>query len=319
MTIATSSVIVVSHNNWPALDLAVASAIGQTRPPSEIIVVDNASTDGSPERISAAFGSRIRVIRQENRLDSGGYNAGIAASTGDVIQLLDGDDLLDPHKLERQIAALDAVPDADIAYGDVTRFREDPSHDGWIDYESRQYDDVLLELCRTGGRAGGFVVHSLLFRRRVIEKVGRFDESIYGADYDYWFRAAAAGCRFVHVPGALVFYRARPGQMSMNRAAMAARSARTFEKALTFISREPCRAMLERHLQRFRLSLTLYGATAAERRNALRALRESRSSTPAVPALWIALGTCAVVAPEWARNALRRVRPGALADIVARG
>jgi len=211
------SVVIVAYNSWPDVARAIDSALGQTYRAVEVIVVDNSSTDATPREVPRLYGSRVRYLRQENRGDGGGYNAGFDASSGRFVQFMDGDDYLAPDKIERQVAAFLADPEADIVYGDVRRFA---GSEMWSDWWCKDEPDMLAALLAEDGRGAGLTVHSVLFSRRALERVGRWDETLYVTDVDYWFRAAWAGCRFRYCPGSLCFYQRRHGQMSADPEAM---------------------------------------------------------------------------------------------------
>src|SRR6266496_4957976 len=117
------SVVIVAHDNWPDLELALESALNQSYPAVEVILVDNGSTDATQTEIAARYQSRLRYMRQSNLHDAAGYNRGVAKALGEFIQLLDGDDFIAPNKIEKQVEALLQNPEADIAYGDVRQFQ----------------------------------------------------------------------------------------------------------------------------------------------------------------------------------------------------
>jgi glycosyltransferase involved in cell wall biosynthesis len=98
------SVLIINYNYGAYLAAAIDSALAQRLPPSEIIVVDDGSTDGSID-IARSYGSRIKLIEQANRGHVEAANTAFAASTGDAAVFLDADDILYPTCLERLIAA----------------------------------------------------------------------------------------------------------------------------------------------------------------------------------------------------------------------
>lgn len=170
---AVVSVIIPSYNSAAFLRDAVDSVLAQTRPPDEIIVVDDGSQDDTAQ-ICAAWAGRVRYIRQENRGASAARNTGIAAAVGDWLAFLDADDLWDEEKLELQLAALVQNPAADFA---VTASLAWSPH------------DQSYHLCRYGGSLDPRVMRSelivrniftglcssLLVRREMIEGVGGFE------------------------------------------------------------------------------------------------------------------------------------------------
>ena len=116
------TLIMPTYNCASFIRAALDSVFNQTRPPDEVIVVDDRSTDNTSE-ILLSYGDRIICITS---LDSGGYasavrNVGLAAATGDYIAFLDADDVWFPNKLAEQIAVLDANPDVQMVYANFNR------------------------------------------------------------------------------------------------------------------------------------------------------------------------------------------------------
>ena len=269
------SIVIVAHNDWPNLELAIESALQQSCPDREVIVVDNKSTDDTPGQVSQRYGDRVRYVRQENRRDSGGYNRGIEETSGEFVQLLDGDDFLAPNKIAKQLEVFAANPSADIVYGDARQFQDTAGTPAWSDWTVKQHADMLATLIDPRGEGAGLVIHSPLFRRAVFERVGPWDEAILGADQDYWLRTAWAGCRFVYSPGAWCFHRRRPFQMSADPRAMIARTDQTLQKALGYIDREPYRSALRSRLAALRYGMAV-GDLELSRTEALRRLESAR-------------------------------------------
>lgn len=98
------SIVITCFNYERYVALAIRSALEQTRPPLEIIVVNDGSTDGSAA-VLAGFGDRITVIDQPNRGQIAATNRGFEASRGEIVLFLDADDLLRPTALEAAVAA----------------------------------------------------------------------------------------------------------------------------------------------------------------------------------------------------------------------
>src|SRR6478735_6137584 len=95
------SVIIPTYNYGRFLRHALRSALDQTVTPLEIIVVDDGSTDETPD-VVASFGEKVRYIRQENSGVCVARNRGVADSTGKLIAFLDADDIWEPEKLAKQ-------------------------------------------------------------------------------------------------------------------------------------------------------------------------------------------------------------------------
>jgi glycosyltransferase involved in cell wall biosynthesis len=103
------SVVIPTHNRADLLGEALDSALAQTVPPAEVIVLDDASTDDTPDLV-ARYGAPVRYVRQERAGQSAARNRGAAAATGEYIAMLDSDDVWEPAKLERQLALHRAAP-----------------------------------------------------------------------------------------------------------------------------------------------------------------------------------------------------------------
>jgi glycosyltransferase involved in cell wall biosynthesis len=111
------SVVIPAYNAERFLQEAIDSVLGQTWSNLELIVVDDGSTDGTGAIIERQHDPRVRGLSKENRRTvADARNAGIAAARGELIALLDADDVWLPTKLERQVALLEARPEVGLAY-----------------------------------------------------------------------------------------------------------------------------------------------------------------------------------------------------------
>ena len=100
-----ATVLITNHDFGRWLPQAVDSALAQTHAQTEVVVVDDGSTDDSRE-VLARYGDRITTVLQDNQGQGAAVNAGVAVSRGHVVCLLDSDDVLLPHKVERVVGAL---------------------------------------------------------------------------------------------------------------------------------------------------------------------------------------------------------------------
>jgi glycosyltransferase involved in cell wall biosynthesis len=172
------SVIIPVWNGARYLGGAIASVLAQTLPCSEILVVDDASDDGSAE-IAARFGASVRVISRAVRGGPAAVrNTGIRAAQGGVLAFLDADDLWLPDKLEWQAAALSAG--AEYAVGWMTTFADPDLADGAA-FKSRS---MLYPT-------------SIALTRGCLQKVGLLDESPAIVEWADWIDRA----RHLGVPG----------------------------------------------------------------------------------------------------------------------
>lgn len=107
------SIVIPSYNAGEKLLRAVRSAVGQTYPRIEVVVVDDGSTDDSTRPL-AQFGNDVRVFRQENSGPGAARNLGVRIARGEFVHFLDADDALDRDAIERQFRAFEFVGDAEL-------------------------------------------------------------------------------------------------------------------------------------------------------------------------------------------------------------
>ncbi len=220
------SVVIPSYNAGRTVSSSITSALRQTVDDLEVIVVDDGSTDGTAEIAAAIPDPRVRVVSQPNRGLPAARNAAIAAARGRYVSLLDSDDLLLPRYLELCREALERTPNPGFAYTDAyvfdavtgrLRLRSAMSRSNPPIPPPDDPGDFLAALMRSN-----FVFVSATIPRRVLDEVGRFDESRTSSeDYDLWLRILLAGYRAAWVPGYQALYRKHPGQMSQNLVTMA--------------------------------------------------------------------------------------------------
>jgi glycosyltransferase involved in cell wall biosynthesis len=172
---STISVVIPLYNRRDEIGRAISSVLRQSRAPDEIIVIDDASDDGSAEAVAALSDSRIRLLRQErNRGAAAARNTGIAAAEGDWIALLDSDDEWEPEKLARQLDSLLRLPERPVAgiTGYVIRdYRTGEERE----FRPRSQDatlDALVWGCPLG------IGSTLLTRRSVFAEIGGFDADL---------------------------------------------------------------------------------------------------------------------------------------------
>lgn len=200
--------IIPVYNRAGMLREAVASVIAQTYRPIEIIVVDDGSTDRTPDAIAdlTAAHPEIRSTRIANGGPGAAREAGRQLARGEFIQYLDSDDLLRPRRFERLVAALRSDPAADVAYG-MTRYLDATGNEiapTWKDPNQRQqmmFPSFLL------GR--WWDTPSPLYRRTVTDAAGPWMPLRMEEDWEYDARVAALGTKLVHV--AEVFVDVRMG------------------------------------------------------------------------------------------------------------
>jgi glycosyltransferase involved in cell wall biosynthesis len=194
------SVIIPSYNRASLLESAVDSALAQTYPPSEIIVVDDGSTDETDEvlaRCRLKAQSRqisVHVIKQKQGGAAKSRNAGIAASTGDWLAFLDSDDIWLPEKLELQVNALRAFGAQSAACVADATFVNNPGlnktafeYAGIADGEDYRLIDGATDRIAYGYH--GLYLQSLLVKRQLAVDLEGFDAGfLLSEDSDFFLR-----------------------------------------------------------------------------------------------------------------------------------
>jgi glycosyltransferase involved in cell wall biosynthesis len=183
--------------------------LAQSAPPADVVVVDDGSTDNTPDVMSSYwFRSHIRYIRTEHRGAAAARNIGWRTVSGDTIAFLDGDDWWFPNKLERQLKTLESQPRLILVYGDTLRVSEDGSAiDRWSEHFHPVRGDAL-EAMLVKNRVQ---TSTVLLPRPILEEMGGFNEDLPAwEDIDLWVRVALR-YPFAYVPDLLACYRMGSG------------------------------------------------------------------------------------------------------------
>jgi glycosyltransferase involved in cell wall biosynthesis len=203
------SVIVPAYNYGCFLAECIESAINQTMPPDEIIIVDDGSTDSTPEVVQPYLVDRsVKYIRIDNSGVSAARNKGIIASTGGIIGLLDADDIWRSDKLELQVPLFEN-PRVGVVYSLFQPFNENGPITNYR-RTSLQRGHILAELT-----CNNFIpTSSALVRRSCFDEFGAFNERVdICEDLELWIRMAADGVEFDFVNQPLTMYRVHSGSL----------------------------------------------------------------------------------------------------------
>ena len=216
------SVIIPTYNRAEMLRAALESVLAQTMSVREIVVVDDGSTDHTPDVVRELVSRGAPIIYltgpHRNNLREA-RTCGVEASSGALIAFLDSDDLWRPDRIERQLDALAHQPEAGMAFCNVQRFDERGPFTGGpylpptADYNGNILGDLLLEPVA--------VQSALVVKREAFMRVGGFPNRRINEDYELTLLIAALyPASYVREP--LVLMRAHPGSRSraMNRLAM---------------------------------------------------------------------------------------------------
>lgn len=199
------SVLCAFYNEAELIGHTIQSLNDQTFGNFEAIFVDDGSTDHTAEIIRKAARFRFRILRNETNLGlAGSLNRGLAAAAAPLVARIDADDLMDPRRLEQQVAAFAQDGELVLLGGRATK----------IDDNGRPFGIISMP---TGDRACRFALNfyspfvhpSVMFRRADALAIGGYDGATFPAeDYDLWCRLAARG-RIANLQQVITCYRVR--------------------------------------------------------------------------------------------------------------
>jgi glycosyltransferase involved in cell wall biosynthesis len=202
------SVIIPAYNAAKTIGETIDSALGQTLPPDEIIVVDDGSTDGTGDHPILAAPS-VRVVRQDNAGTAAALNCGLAEANGDLIAFLDADDLWIAEKLEWQVAVL-RLGRGFIGVGGYVEAFACPT--------STPAERARWDL--PDGPQPGWVLGTMLVHREGVEMAGAFPEGIRaGYHIDWMARLREYGDGIEMMPEVVLRRRIHAGSLSQRSAA----------------------------------------------------------------------------------------------------
>jgi glycosyltransferase EpsE len=185
------SVITTTYNGLPFLPEAIRSVLEQTLADFEYIIVDDGSTDGTPEVVSGIADERVRYIRCQRIGRASALNVALREAKGCYLANLDSDDWMLPERLARQKAFLDWSPDVGML-GSAYYLRHPDGSEEEIAFA--QEDAELRRRLYVGYP---FIHSAVMYRRESLEATGGFDESLpcaidYGASTRVALRAKLA-------------------------------------------------------------------------------------------------------------------------------
>ena len=204
--ISRVSVILIVRNGERFIRDALDSVQAQTLRPVEVLVIDGHSGDGTAAIARSYPG--VTVIPQSGLGIANAYNQGIAEARSDILAFISHDDRWMPDKLAVQIAALNAQPDALLAFTHVQHVLDKGAK------PPRGFRTSLLE-----GPVPGFIMETLVARRAAFDAIGLFDPSFaVSEDTDWFARARDARVPTVMIPRTLVIKRVHDSNSSLNYA-----------------------------------------------------------------------------------------------------
>ena len=286
------SVIMPTYEGAAFVGETIESVLAQTYEPIEIVAVDDASTDGTPE-IVAAYGERVRLERGRERVGpTRRRNEALSLARGELIAWLDQDDLWLPEKTERQVEVMLARPEVGLVYTGYEAFDDETGETiPWRDRDSEAEGDVLVPLFVRGCFVGSLTA---LFRREVLTRRSlrlRETDFSFGDDYYLWL-ALSLDWQVARIDEVLARYRRHRENEStrlsgtnfhLKRIALLREFLSEFPEAETRLGKWRRRGLAEHYLK---------AAGFESERSRLRSA--------------LALGRAATLAPRYTARALRR-------------
>ena len=195
------SILIPAYNAEEWVAESIQSAVGQTWPRKEIIIVDDGSTDRTGEVASRFAAEDVKVVSTENRGPSAAINTAYRLAQGDYIQELDADDILAPDKIERQLAALRETDGPRTLLSCPRGYFYYSIKRAWFPQTCLWQDLTPVEwLVRSMGQNLPMQNSTWLVSRELAEAAGPWDENLtFDNDGEYYSRvlAASIGTRFV--------------------------------------------------------------------------------------------------------------------------
>lgn len=203
------SIVITAYNSMDYLPETIESVLEQTFSDFEVLLVDDGSSDHIVQWASELVDPRVKLTSQENQGVSVARNTGIAHAQGEYVAFLDGDDLWEPTKLEKQVHCLEANPEVALVHTWLTRIDWQSKPTGRLIY-SQLEGDVWQQIVEKNQVA----CSSVMVRRCCFETVGVFDKNLkFAEDWDLWIRLATR-YHFAVIEEPLVHYREHPNSKS---------------------------------------------------------------------------------------------------------
>ncbi|MDF2159400.1 glycosyltransferase family A protein [Algoriphagus sp. CAU 1675] len=215
------SIIIPVYNKAEFIRETLDSALAQTFPHIELVLVNDGSTDGSfdiLQEYKEKFPAKIQLIDSPNQGVSAATNLGMQASNGEYIQFLDADDLLSPDKISTQVNLFKGKRKASIATCSYVGFRDSINNYDRVSYGAfSSFESGLDLLLQFWNFQEMMAISSYLTPRELIEKAGPWDESLsINQDGEFFMRVLLHAKEVIYDPDSLVYYRT-PGPSNVSQ------------------------------------------------------------------------------------------------------
>jgi GT2 family glycosyltransferase len=211
------AVLLPARDAAPTLRAAAVSILRQTVRDLALLVVDDGSTDATPELLDrlAARDRRVRVVRGPGEGIARALQRGLAAVDAPLVARMDADDVAWPRRLERQLAALEADPSLAAVGARVRLIPRALVRGGMRRYVAWLNGLVTPDLVARDLFVEAPLVHpAALLRRDALAAAGGWRDGPFPEDYDLWLRLSARGGRLSNVPATLLDWRESAGRLT---------------------------------------------------------------------------------------------------------
>ena len=204
------SAMMLTHNRKNWLREAIKGILNQTYKDFELIIIDNASTDGTKEMVEKEFDDeRIIYIRNKENFYPGAVNQMVDLAKGEYIAICDDDDISMPDRFKRCVEFLDANLNVAMVCGDIKQIRQDNEEEKEIRYP---IDPTFKNIYDSDGVIS---TPTVMIRKKIIKEVGDYDPNFFIAyDYDLYLRIANK-YKIVHLDHFLAKYRIHDDNVSL--------------------------------------------------------------------------------------------------------
>ena len=191
-SLPTVSVVIPTYNRSNFLRESINSAIEQSRPADEIIIIDDASTDDTKNVVQSYSSDNIRYIFKNHSGAPDTRNQGIDEARGDYILWLDDDDTLEPNAIESHLEIIKSQPSVDVIYGKLQYF-DDRTGNFLKIFDPKDWHANSSMLISTLIKGSCIPNPATMIKKCAYEKIGRYDLNFKRAhDYEFWTRAASS-------------------------------------------------------------------------------------------------------------------------------
>jgi glycosyltransferase involved in cell wall biosynthesis len=277
------------YNGERYLKEAVDSILNQTFSDFEFIIINDGSTDRTPQILARLDNQRLILVHQENQGLTVSLNSGIQLARGQHIARMDADDISEPTRLERQVELLDRCSDVAL----VACWFKVMDEQGNI-LANRTIPEDREHLVKLFKQENPLCHGSVLMRKEAIATVGFYNESLrYAQDYDLWLRMLRSGYKFDVVPDYLYRFRISPDSVAKlySQKAYAAMIRRGWQKKGSdeILKRRHPLSKKQKHAL-YHYAIATFKLSENRSRDARRALLKSLRLDPLNPRPWYRLG-----------------------------